>query len=55
MLVVTTGKYQVIKIETGEIAKEIPFSYYDTFTYNSNVRLMGNVIYCNQGVKYILE
>ena len=55
MLVVTTGKYQVIKIETGEIVKEIPFSYYDTFSYNSSVRLMGNVIYCNQGVKYILE
>jgi len=55
MLTGTTGKYQVIKIGTGEIVKEVPFSNYDTFSYKSSIRLIGNVIYCNQGVKYILK
>jgi hypothetical protein len=50
-----TDKVLVYNLEDGTLLNEIPADLGDLFFYNNNSVLIGNTIYNNNGIKYIID
>lgn len=55
MLVSVSGKVLVMNVDTGEVVKEIVSDNYELFGYDYCTKIIGNVLYSSQGVKYVLK
>lgn len=50
-----TDKILVYNLENGTLENEIPANLSDLFFYSNNTVLIGNTIYNNNGIKYVID
>ena len=50
-----TDKILIFNLENGTLEEEIPANLRELFLYSNNAILLGNIIYSNHGIKYILS
>ena len=50
-----TDKIRIYNLDNGTLEKEIPANLTALFAYSNNAILLGNTVYSNYGIKYIIE
>jgi len=50
-----SDKILIYNLENGTLEKEIPANLSDLFFYSNNTVLIGNTIYNNNGIKYVID